>query len=138
MEITAEKFTRLLLSFVLIVSISVAVFGISPTIMGMEMNSKEEMSPCPFSGVTAICRMSPLEHITAWQKIFTALPLKNISILAILLLLAVFSIFFLWDLWSKNNLQAIPFHRQRFRYGYVVRRKLQEAFSNGILDPKIF
>lgn len=138
MEINNGKLTSFFFFFAFIAFLAVAFLGISPTTMGMEMSSKGEMSRCPFSGVTAICKMNPLEHIMAWQKMFTTLPLKNISMLAILLLLAVFSVFFLRDLWNKNILQAISTHSQHFRYNYVARHKLQEAFSNGILNPKVF
>ena len=139
MEIATRKFPHFLLGLAFIAFLWVAFLGMSWTIMGMEMDKNGQMGGCPFLGFTAVCKMSPLEHIVSWQKMFTALPLKNISILTTLLLLAIFSVFFLQDLWSKNSLQAISIHSQRFRYGiYVIRHKLKEAFSNGILNPKVF
>lgn len=122
----------------LVAFLSVAFLGMSETMMGMEMDKNGQMGRCPFSSFTAICKMNPLEHIATWQKMLTALPLKNTSILATLLLLVIFSVIFLRDLWNKNNLRVISIHSQRFKYNYVVRNKLQEAFSSGIINPKIF
>lgn len=129
-----KKFVYFLSAFIL-----VAFFGMSLVIMGMNMDKNGQMDGCPFLGVTVLCKMNPLEHIEAWQNMFTTLPPKNISILTTFLMLAMFSIFFLRNPWSKNNLQAISIHRKRFRYStYIARNKLQEAFSSGILNPKIF
>lgn len=135
---TNRKFTRLLLGFALIAFLAIAFWGISETMMGMKMDKNGQMGGCPFLGFTDICKMNPLEHIATWQKMLTALPIKNVSILATLLLLVIFLIIFLRDLWNKNSLRAISIHSQRFKYNYVVRNKLQEAFSSGILNPKIF
>ena len=109
--------------------------------LGMEKGTDGQMSPCPFMGMNkeVVCQMTPFEHMAAWQSMFTSLPLKDISVLASLLLLVVVAVFLTKKLWGAKELELMSLHRQRFRYRtFFFHSPLQEAFSNGILNPKLF
>lgn len=104
---------------------------------GMTADANGQMSNCPFMGVTAVCKMSPLGHIDAWQNMFTALPFKSALTLFTLLLLAIFAALLFRDLLDNQRPRLV--YARRFRNPtHIVRNELQEAFSNGILHPKIF
>jgi hypothetical protein len=97
------------------------------------------MPGCPFmnDGVPVLCTMSPLEHIEAWQDMFTAVPV-TFTLLLCLTLLVFFAPYLYSFKWS-------PPLRSRFRFTapYTTSKPtfesyIQEAFSNGILNPKLF
>lgn len=97
------------------------------------------MPGCPFmnDGVPVLCTMSPLEHIEAWQDMFTAIPVA-FAILLCLTLLVFFTPYLHSFKWS-------PPLRSRFRFTApyttskpIFQSYIQEAFSSGILNPKLF
>jgi len=114
-----------------------SIFGLS--YMVMDMDSNGVMTRCPFiSSEAVICNMSPLEHISAWQNIFTTLPQKDYLELFLFLLLIIFIVYSMWCFFTASGFYRI--------YNYFIQRTkrlfvpdyLQEAFSSGILNPKIF
>ena len=115
-----------------------SLFGLS---LGMSTQSNGKMSDCPFGNNTAsICTMSPLEHIAAWQSFFSTLPLKEKMSLIFSLVAFALALFLLPKFFQQflkyNNL----FYLQRYRYlrKDFIPNPLQELFSSGILNPKIF
>ena len=123
-------------AFAIMAFFAVGILGLT---YGMPMDSTGQMSNCPFLGVTALCKMNPLEHMAAWQNMFAAVPSKTAATLATLLLLALSAIVFFKDIWNVKKLELVAVFSQRFREKkFVVRNPLQEAFSSGILHPKIF
>ncbi len=97
------------------------------------------MPGCPFmnDGTPVLCTMSPLEHIEAWQHMFLALPVA----FALLLCVAVLA-FALPFLYSPNRLLL---RRLQFNFSPLYtngkplfQSYIQEAFSSGILNPKLF
>lgn len=122
--------TLVVMSLLLVSSIGFPHFG-------MDMEQGGQMSGCPFMGMTAICQMSPIEHIAAWQNMFTSLPFQNSVLLLLLSLLA----FFLVLTWIEK-IPIRPVSTQTIRYtqrAYIsLRNPLQELFSSGILNPKLF
>lgn len=97
------------------------------------------MPGCPFmnDGVPVLCTMSPLEHIEAWQDMFTAIPV-TFAILLCITLLVFFAPYLHSFKWS-------PPLRSRFRFTApyttskpIFQSYIQEAFSSGILNPKLF
>lgn len=136
MKLLARTISRSLLIVSIIVFFAAGTFGISH--LGMTSDANGQMSNCPFMGVAALCDMNPLEHIAAWQNMFTAVPFKGISALA-LLLLAFFAVFLWRDFWNTRWVQSISNHSQYFRNKtFLIRNELQEALSAGILHPKLF
>ena len=123
----------------LIITISVFTalfFGITGFGLGMDM-----MSPtanCPFGGHSmSICKMNTVEHIQELQSMFTMLPAKNT--LALFLFLALFALYKLRHTLSIPKLSQVDSSVNRF---YIHRPRiidsLEDAFSSGILNPKIF
>ena len=117
------------------------VFGMSHSTMNMGPDGSMTMSNCPFmSGQAVVCNMNPLEHIAAWQSMFATTFQQNGSDLLTLLLVAL-ALALVWtrSFWprSKQYLQpafSIPQHRKE----RLPLPLLQELFSNGILNPKLF
>jgi hypothetical protein len=141
MEIATKKFARVLLGLALVSFLSVAFFGISQTVMGMEKQSDGNMSGCLFSGKAEICTMTFSEHVGHWQAMFTTTaPQKVLSF--VLLILAV--VFVAVAILKRNLLLLSSYHATRWRL-YIKQNPnlslfnpLREAFSSGILHPKIF
>ena len=105
---------------------------------GMEMEVGGEMLNCPFMpGQAAICTMNPLEHIAAWQNVFTALAPENILIF---LIFASLIFFFVGLRRGTNHILSAPvlwLARRKVEIPFVL-SPLEEAFLRGILHPKIF
>lgn len=115
---------------------TVLLFGIFGFGLGMDMNSPTAI--CPFGGHSvSICKMNPMEHIQEWQSMFTTLPVKDtLALLSILFaLLTLLKPRYRFSIPSLPQLNYVP-------PSYVNRipifDHLKEAFSNGILNPKIF
>lgn len=114
-------------------------FGLSQ--MGMNMNTMGGKANCPFGGHSmVICQMSPMEHIQEWQSVLTALPEKDVlSVLSALLsLLALLSSRFAdkFQLFRAPGLE--PYVNIFYSNGAPIFDPLREAFSRGILHPKLF
>ena len=112
--------------------------------MDMPMESGGQMSSvnCFMPGMTeALCQMNPLQHIATWQNMFAAVPSQG-SILTLLLALLALALGALL-LYSYRG--AAPPRVLVFQPSFAYYKRyipftdpLQEAFSNGILHPKIF
>lgn len=103
------------------------------------LNSGSVMQQCPF-GDTAICTMNPIEHISEWQDIYTNLLVSDILFaLALLLLALVLVPAVMRHIWGITSIIMLPYKGAPFgsRRDYIP-NNLLEAFSNGILHPKIF
>jgi hypothetical protein len=119
----------------------VGFFGLSHNNMATSSDGQMSSGNCFMPGMTEVlCQMNSLEHIAAWQNMFTAVPSQN----DILLLLASLLTLALGALFTTHHSTAPPktlVSQTSFVYykRYVpVLDPLQEAFSNGILHPKIF
>lgn len=106
------------------------------------MEADGQMSNCPLPGMATACKMGLLEHIAAWQNMFVASLHKDIPLLLVLLLLAMLLAFSAANLSRpKRKPLSIYAHSLRARSRIdipIIIGPLQEAFSNGILNPKIF
>ncbi|OGG59789.1 hypothetical protein A2765_04345 [Candidatus Kaiserbacteria bacterium RIFCSPHIGHO2_01_FULL_56_24] len=137
---TFPKAGRTLLISGLIAFLFLGFFGLSHVSMAMGEDGNMAMSNCLLmSGQAVVCNMNPLEHIAAWQSMFTSLPQQDNTAVMLLLLAALVIAF----LWTRLHWPSIDDARISARS--VVRREyiplatpLQELFSNGILNPKIF
>jgi len=125
-------------SFILSVAALFLAGSLGFSYFGMEMEVGGEMPNCPFMlGQAAICTMNPLEHIAAWQNVFTALAQKNILAFLVLASLIFFfvgrlrgasHILFAHELYMVRRRVEIP----------IVLSPLEEAFLRGTLHSKIF
>lgn len=127
---------RLALTLGLVAFLLLGTFGFSHA--GMATGMDGQMSNCPFSPGVAICNMTPLEMISASQSLFTTLAQQRgvFSLLAFLIAAA-----------SALALLGRPLIIPRLAVAHVFRHKrayvsfrnpLQELFSSGVLNPKIF
>lgn len=131
------KYVLVVVFFAFILLSSVGLF--SPD---MAMNSDGQMSSnCPFMpGMTSLCQMNPLEHIAAWQSMFSTIPNQQ-DVLTILLLFLASLAFSLFLIHKATYPPIISDLRARFVHNWTrtsVTNPLQELFSSGILNPKIF
>ncbi len=119
--------------------IFISLFGIIHASSDMQMNGKGHMTGCFFDGHTELCTMTLIEHIQTWRNLFTARPLKYGTFFVLLLGLA-----FAWFFSFRRHylFDAKRIMRQKFRYFqrfvFPFSSLLQEAFSQGILNPKIY
>lgn len=100
-------------------------------------------SHCPLmSGHSvSLCVMNPLEHIQEWQSAFTVTLAQNFSV--IFLALAVISFAILCSNLWKNILLSLSsllvIRRRRIDAQILqIQNHLQDAFSRGVLNPKLF
>ncbi len=106
--------------------------------IGMDdMMMPETMPGCPLMGMSAVCQMSPLEHLGMWQNLFTFLP-KVEDLFAALIVFLTLALGATWFSWLPRRIPKTDV-RYRIRHGYVPpHRSLQELFSSGILHSKAF
>ncbi len=138
-----SKYNRLgtiLFSLGLIMLLLVSVAGLPHFGMStsMDMDGNMTMTDCYVPGMTTICNMSPLEHIASWQGMFTGIATKSFALSLFLLMLAAVVVF----IWIKH-VYAPPRELRRFTrlwgWRYIPSATpLQELFSSGILNPKLF
>ena len=134
--IVRDNVKKVVLSLIVASFVFGGFFGASHLGMDSKMTGGQ-MGPCPFMPGVAICNMSPLQHVAAAQAMFNVLPQQNDILLLLLSLLA--SIIAAAVL-SKSFLEPPKTILPRFvpRKEYVPFSPLLEAFSNGILNPKVF
>ena len=101
---------------------------------GMSMDMDGNMSDCPFMPGVSICSMSPIEMIAASQSFLSNITLNQdpfLLLVSVALILTVFPQFFSPP---KLSLRHKPIKRK-----LIVRSSfLEDAFSDGILNPKLF
>lgn len=131
----AKKFMGLFSLLLLFVSFGFAYFHING-ISAMDM----PMPGCPFMSESqpVLCTMSPLEHIEAWQDMFTAIPNTEALLLLSLLLLSLFSFSYHPSKWPQSILRLFYIPQPQSGPLLFSGSYLTEAFSNGILNPKLF
>lgn len=98
-------------------------------------------SHCLIPMVGEDCQMSLSEHIAEWQNMFAAIHVSIISIATILVSLAIFLVsYFLYKFVPKTFPRQSSFFilfKPYFRRPVPIFDQLQEAYSNGILNPKL-
>ena len=94
------------------------------------------MQPCPFMDSASICNMTPLEHVSQWQQMFTTTS-PELATTALLLLLSALIVFTFARVLPKLKPPRVRvFHR--YRYRERVFDPLKIAFARGILNPKLY
>ncbi len=107
--------------------------------VNMDMSAMDGKASCPFGGhLMAICQMNPLEHIQEWQSMFTMLPAQNI----LFTFFALFAFLFAPKSGSRFSLSKLLLifssNRLLRSQSFQIFDPLKQAFSNGILNPKVF
>ena len=129
MKITLSKSAKSLFAmgiFAIVLINSFYIFNI-----GMKMDANGSMN-CPFLQGGSMCPMNPLDHIAAAEAFFNGLP--QWDIFSFLLTLELVPITFLYNMFIRK----VRWMPVRFSNYSPPRNYLQEAFSNGILNPKTF
>jgi len=95
------------------------------------------MHDCPYMGVTALCDMSPLEHLSQWRMMFSA-TLQQFSNSLLLLLLAFI---LAWHVTANPYAPPTRTKGSSSRHRHTTRDvfdPLRSAFARGIIHPKVF
>ncbi|MDZ4260292.1 MAG: hypothetical protein U1A25_01380 [Candidatus Sungbacteria bacterium] len=140
MEITIKKLVNFLLILGFIAFLSVGLFGSSHS-FGMEMKDDGTMSGCLFTGMDEVCTMTFTQHRTAWQNMFSSIPVKSIilSLLALVFSLLLFAGFLKqYGMWARKRMESLQKLYFIHHPNLFLFNPLQEAFSRGILNPKIY
>lgn len=120
----------------LLAVIAIAIFG-PGHFFGMETKSDGTMRGCIFSGNAALCSMGLIEHITQWQNLFSAIPIKTILALGIIVLISL-----VLGQRRQNLLSGQMDLPKQFSnandHGASIFNPLKLAFSQGILHPKVY
>jgi hypothetical protein len=140
MSISQSALAKILFSFGAVAFLLVGALGLSHfgMTMKMDMNGNMDMSDCFMPGMAAVCNMNLLEHITTWQHAFLVPP-QQYGILS-LLLLFIFALGTGRVRWQYPP----PENRVQTLWSRVAQScslpatSLQELFSDGILNPKLF
>lgn len=122
---------------ILALFVGVATFGLYASMMA---DQDGNMSDCPLmNGMSSMCRMNIMEHISQWQQMFaTAIP-SGLS-LAILLAMGFLSFLFLArdNLHNREQLNQKIAFTQINQNSFQILSYLSFAFSRGILHAKIY
>lgn len=137
-----SQFSKYLLLFAILAFFFVGFLGLGHTSMDISADRQTSASNCFMPGMTEVlCQMNPLEHIAEWQSMFTAAPNQNDVLMFLLALLALV----LGTLFLHSHQSTAPpkILVSQFKFLYYKRHipivsPLQEAFSNGILHPKLY
>ena len=131
MSLMRRQFIGLMLLAVLV---SMTIGGVLSSEMMMDEDGM--MHDCPFMGVAAICNMSPLEHLSEWQTMFTATSQQFGTAVLLLLLILVLLWSFATDLSppKQSSIPIVSLYSKRER----IFDPLRLAFARGIIHPKVF
>lgn len=136
-----KKYAQILFALFFCFFFLTSYFGVAT--MDMRMSHDGTMaSGCPFMpDMATLCQMQPLEHIAAWQSAFEATPNLHTALAVLLLLLSC--VFTAVSLCPRPipQLRKVLLHTSAhtyYRRQIPIAHPLQEAFSNGILHPKLF
>jgi len=141
MNIPLEKLSKFALIFALAAFFLAASFGFGHLGVPMAMEVNVAATDCPYMPGVSVCSMALFEHISSWQGIFTALPLKQNSFSGLLSLILAFlaALFgFSWFSRTHLSLKLFPAWLSSNNGKYIPETFLKEALSDGILNPKLF
>lgn len=131
---TGNNISKIVLSFALVAFFLLGASNFSHA--GMTTGMDGQMADCPFTPGVAICDMNPLEMIAASQNLLTTLPQQNDLFSVLMLLIAAAVLLVSWKPPVPRRALSRVFVP---RHDYVsFSNPLQELFSNGILNPKLY
>jgi hypothetical protein len=92
---------------------------------------------CPMMGVNGVCQ-TPIDHLSYWNNFLNVTPLGLPLLVLVLALVSAY-------LWMCRNhigkfvIHLLAPHKPPLRsFHHLARHALQDAFSNGILNPKLY
>lgn len=134
-----KKFAKIALILTAISFLWLGTFGLFNHMD--EMKHGGAASGCIFNGHAEVCIMNVSEHIAIWQGMITALPQKAgfTNLFALAVLFAAIIVSYKNYLFSFSELIRSRWRlyiKQHNEIGFF--NSLQEIFSQGILNPKIY
>lgn len=117
--------------------IFVSLFGMS---LSMQMRGDGTMESCPLMGNAAtLCSMAASEHLSIWQRLFSAIPTGKILTALAVLSVAVILLLLLDRLIGGRGSQALSlwFYKQQHPDSTLF-SFLAAIFARGILQPKLY
>ena len=139
MILHSRKLESFLITFGLFSFVLVSFAGTSVFIM--EMNDDGSMGGCIFTGKMMLCQMSIMEHISFWQNMFIVIPQESLMIHGFIIFLAIVLLtaqnFSGPPSPSRNEIQTQKLYLVQHP-DFTFFNSLKEAFSQGILNPKIY
>lgn len=122
----------IVLATILFLALSTITFAV-----GMTSGS---MFSCPLmtSGHSVVCPMTAANHIAGWKLLIAAIVEQSLMMGILIIVAAVFL-----HQWIKQHQSPPPSLALRQRYRaysiiYQLHRYLRDAFSSGIIHPKIY
>lgn len=112
------------------------VFGLLTHSQGMNVDQSGKMLGCFLMGETVVCQINIFEHLSLWQNTFTTI-LSLFTSAALLFALA----WFIFSRHDRHRLQRkiLPQPFSVFADPEIsLGDYLRQAFSQGILQPKIY
>ena len=135
-----QKLTRILFALGIAAFLLTSFLGLFHFGMTMDTEGNMTMSDCPFMIGMTLCNMNLFEHIATWQSMFAHI-LPHHHSTAVLLLLVSVSLLILGRITqlypppSRRLKQFISFSDPEY---IPTIKPLQNLFSNGILNAKLF
>lgn len=123
-------------SIILMIALFVLAGSLGVPHVGMQMGPDGSMSDCPFMPGVSICDMSLFDMLSASQGLFGDVSLGQDFTLLVLLISGFFVLGTLLRWFSPPN--HILRYRLRYRVESFLYNFLREAFSSGLLNPKLF
>lgn len=137
-----KKIPNCIILFVALSFFVIIGFGFSHS-LGMEMEDDGTMGGCIFVRQAGICPMTFAEHISQWQGMMRAIPQESNILIQLFVLVSAFTLSIL-GAGRQVLLLLSNYFRERERL-YIRNNPhlplfdpLQEAFSRGFLNPKIY
>lgn len=115
----------------------ISIFGMS---LSMQMRGDGTMGTCPLMGNSAVlCGMTASEHVSIWQRMFSAMPVGKVFMVLAALLAAYLFTMFLNNLAKRRDSFAVlyRFYRQEHPDSKLF-NYLNVLFSRGILQPILY
>ena len=121
----------------IVLTIFLGVMFISLFLMAIGMSMSGHQSNCPFMAhEESWCPMNLVDHIDGWKTAFLSITTTIVLLLAVVGTLVTSVTPFIFK-FKRNTVPILyrQFIQKRYSYSY---RPLQELFSNGIINPKLF
>jgi len=133
------RYCRVMRWDVLLTVLLVLLVGTLGVWHALSMNGA--MSRCPLmTDAASLCGMNPFEHISLWQRLFTAVPHRAFMLMMLgIVVLGVALGRFRGSrvLARADQMQARYQSHRRLVLAFASLEPLKRAFSQGILHPKI-
>ncbi|MBI3573859.1 hypothetical protein HY090_02310 [Candidatus Kaiserbacteria bacterium] len=130
------RLRKVLITLSIIASLLSGATGVAYSGM-MTGHGMGDVVGCPLMGYdAAVCTMNPLEHLSAWQNLFAAIPAQSLVMLLLLLLSLFLALCF------SQYLRLLHPSPQPVRIFYnpeaSTHDPLRRFIVRGLLHPKIF